>query len=68
MQTKQLERAEKKNGSFSKFNAATRRAIYSIGILIALFALFSGLSFEKFLAPANLQNLLQQIVTYTIIG
>ena len=52
----------------SKLNAATRRAIYSIGILILLFALFSILQFDKFLAPTNLQNLLQQIVTYTIIG
>jgi len=54
--------------SLSKLNAATRRAIYSLGILVALFALFSILSFDKFLAPTNLQNLLQQIVTYTIIG
>ena len=53
---------------FGKLNAATRRAIYSIGILIALFVLFAVLQPEKFLAPTNLQNLLQQIVTYTIIG
>ena len=52
----------------SKLNAATRRAIYSFGILVALFILFSVISGDKFLAPANLQNLLQQIVTYTIIG
>lgn len=54
--------------SFNKLNVATRRAIYSLGILVALFALFSILSFDKFMAPTNLQNLLQQIVTYTIIG
>lgn len=54
--------------SFNKLNVATRRAIYSLGILVALFALFSIISFDKFLAPTNLQNLLQQIVTYTIIG
>ena len=30
----------------SKLNAATRRAIYSIGILILLFALFSILQFD----------------------
>lgn len=59
---------EKKAGGFSKLNAATRRAIYSFGILIGLFLLFSILSPEKFLAQTNLQNLLQQIVTYTIIG
>lgn len=55
-------------GGFGKLNAATRRAIYSMGILIALFILFSILQVDKFLAPTNLQNLLQQIVTYTIIG
>ncbi|MFV0413034.1 MAG: ABC transporter permease [Oscillospiraceae bacterium] len=67
MQPKQPEIA-KKGGTFGKLNAATRRAIYSSGILAALFGLFSYLSFDKFLAPTNLQNLLQQIVTYTIIG
>jgi len=55
-------------GGISKLNAATRRAIYSLGILIVLFILFSMLQPQKFLAPTNLQNLLQQIVTYTIIG
>ena len=59
---------EKKASSFGKLDAATRRAIFSIGILIGLFVLFSLLQPAKFLAPANLQNLLQQIVTYTIIG
>ncbi len=59
---------DKKNGSFGKLNAATRRAIYSLCILVGLFVLFSILQPAKFLAPANLQNLLQQIVTYTIIG
>lgn len=53
---------------FNKLNVATRRAIYSSGILVGLFILFSILSFDKFMAPTNLQNLLQQIVTYTIIG
>lgn len=57
-----------KSGSFNNLNAATRRAIYSLGILIALFAVFSILSPSKFLAVTNLQNLLQQVVTYTIIG
>jgi ribose transport system permease protein len=59
---------EKKSASFGRLDAATRRAIYSFGILIGLFILFSVLQPAKFLAPANLQNLLQQIVTYTIIG
>ncbi len=60
--------ATKEKNGFSNLSAATRRAIYSFGILIALFILFSVLQPGKFLAPANLQNLLQQIVTYTIIG
>lgn len=55
-------------GKFGRLDAATRRAVYSLGILIGLFILFSVLQTEKFLAPANLQNLLQQIVTYMIIG
>lgn len=67
MATTQLESTAKKANSFNKLNAATRRAIYSMGILIALFVLFSAISADKFLAAANLQNLLQQIVTYTII-
>ena len=54
--------------SFSKLNVATRRAIYSFGILVALFAAFSIISPDKFLASTNLTNLLQQIVTYSIIG
>ena len=53
---------------FTKLNPATRRAIYSAGILIALFVTFSLLKPDQFLAVTNLQNLLQQIVTYTIIG
>lgn len=57
-----------KKNAFGKLDAATRRAIYSMGILIGLFVLFSLLQSDKFLAPANLQNLLQQIVTYMIIG
>ncbi|MDO5575232.1 MAG: ABC transporter permease [bacterium] len=65
---KQNEMEDNKQRSFGKLGAATRRAIYSFGILIALFILFSVLQFDKFLAPTNLQNLLQQIVTYTIIG
>jgi ribose transport system permease protein len=69
MQTKQPQAAEKKKGStFGKMNAATKRAIFSIFILIGLVALFSIMSGDKFLAPTNLQNLLQQIVTYTIVG
>ena len=55
-------------GGFSDLNAATRRAVFSFIVLIALFALFAVMSPDKFLAATNLQNLLQQVVTYTIIG
>lgn len=57
-----------KGNSFNNLNAATKRAAFSFCILIVLFILFSVISGDKFLAPTNLQNLLQQIVTYTIIG
>ena len=61
---------EKADGGrhFSKLGAATKRAIYSSVILVVLFVLFSILKPDQFLAQRNLQNLLQQIVTYTIIG
>ncbi len=62
------EKNKKAACGISKLNAATRRAIYSLGILILLFITFSLLQPTKFLAATNLQNLLQQIVTYTIIG
>lgn len=55
-------------GGFSDLSAATRRAVFSFCVLIALFALFAVMSPDKFLAATNLQNLLQQVVTYTIIG
>ena len=55
-------------GGFSDLSAATRRAIFSVCVLVALFALFAIMSPDKFLAATNLQNLLQQVVTYTIIG
>lgn len=65
---KHMKKEKERTAIFGRLNAATRRAIFSIGILIALFALFAVLQPEKFLASTNLQNLLQQIVTYTIIG
>lgn len=66
--TNQMKKKKERTVLFGRLNAATRRAIFSIGILIVLFVLFSLLQPDKFLAPTNLQNLLQQIVTYTIIG
>ena len=68
MIAKQKEGTAKGLASFNRFGAATRRAIYSMGILIMLLIVFSILNPDKFLAVGNLQNLLQQIVTYTIIG
>ena len=55
-------------GKLNELNPAVRRAIYSTCIFIGLFLLFSIGQPDKFLSQANLQNLLQQIVTYTIIG
>jgi len=52
----------------SNFSPAGKRAISSTIVLILLFALFAFLQPDKFLNPSNLQNLLQQVVTYTIIG
>ena len=43
-------KGKKGSGSFGKLNAATRRAIYSFGILAGLFLLFSVLQVDKFLA------------------
>ena len=65
---KQMKKEKERTVIFGRLNAATRRAIFSMGILIVLFVLFALLQPDKFLAPTNLQNLLQQIVTYTIIG
>lgn len=68
MIAKQKEGTAKGLASFNRLGAATRRAVYSMGILIMLLVVFSVLNPDKFLAVGNLQNLLQQIVTYTIIG
>lgn len=57
-----------KSSVFSKLNVSTKRAIFSSIVLVLLFGLFAILKPDKFLAPTNLQNLLQQTVTYLIIG
>ena len=54
--------------AFSKLNASTKRALFSFIVLALLFCLFAFLKPDKFLAQTNLQNLLQQTVTYLIIG
>lgn len=62
---------EQKNGlmeTYSNFSVAMKRAISSAVVLIILFGVFAALQPERFLSTNNLQNLLQQIVTYTIIG
>jgi len=53
---------------YANLGVSMKRAIFSFILLVALFVLFSLLQPKLFLAPKNLQNLLQQIVTYTIIG
>ena len=56
------------SGFYGNLNVATKRAISSLLLLIALFVLFAVLRPGKFLSVGNMQNLLQQIVTYAIIG
>lgn len=57
-----------KTDTFSKLGVSTKRAIFSTVVLVALFVGFSIAKPELFLTASNLQNLLQQVVTYTIIG
>ena len=63
---------KKKKDAFSGFygnlNVATKRAISSLFLLVGLFVLFAVLKPGIFLSTNNIQNLLQQIVTYAIIG
>jgi len=56
-----------KSGAFSNFGVATKKAMLSGTLLILLFSVFA-FSNPLFLAPTNQINLLQQIVTYSIIG
>lgn len=53
---------------YGNLNIATKRAISSMILLVILFVLFNVLTDGKFTGSKNLQNLLQQIVTYSIIG
>ena len=53
---------------YSNLGIATKRALFSLILLAGLVALFTVLAPGKFMSPTNLQNLLQQIVTYSIIG
>lgn len=53
---------------YGDLGIATKRALFSMLLLVGLFVLFSVLAPGKFTSQNNLQNLLQQIVTYSIIG
>lgn len=53
---------------YKDLGTASKRAISSFVVLILLFTFFAVLKPDLFLSSKNLQNLLQQIVTYTIIG
>ena len=68
MESPVLKNETEKLRAFSKLNASTKRAIFSFIVLALLFCLFAFLKPGKFLAQTNLQNLLQQTVTYLIIG
>lgn len=63
---------EKENNAFSGFygnlGIATKRAIGSTLLLVALVTFFTLAAPGKFFTPTNIQNLLQQIVTFAIIG
>lgn len=53
---------------YGDLGVATKRALFSLLLLIGLFVFFAVLAPGKFTSANNLQNLLQQIVTYAIIG
>ncbi len=53
---------------YGNLGIATKRAFFSLFLLAGLVVLFAVLAPGKFLSEKNIQNLLQQIVTYAIIG
>ena len=53
---------------YSNLGIATKRALFSLLLLVGLFTLFAFLAPGKFTSATNIQNLFQQIVTYSIIG
>lgn len=55
-------------GFYGNLGISTKRAISSLLLLTGLFVLFSFLAPGRFLTENNIQNFLQQIVTYAIIG
>lgn len=53
---------------YNNLGVSSKRAIFSFIILVALFIAFAILQPQLFLSTKNLQNLLQQIVNYSIIA
>ncbi len=53
---------------YENLGVSAKRAIFSFLVLVLLFVFFAVLKPDLFLSAGNMQNLLQQIVTYTIIG
>jgi Ribose/xylose/arabinose/galactoside ABC-type transport systems, permease components len=53
---------------YANLGIATKRALSSLLLLAGLFVLFAVLAPGRFITPTNMQNLLQQIVTFAIIG
>lgn len=62
------ESAPKKELFIHRMDVSTRKALFSAIGLILLFSVFAILRPELFLSKNNLINLLQQTVTYAIIG
>lgn len=61
-------KAKPKEASAHRFSVSTKRAMLTGTGLIILFAAFAIMKPTLFLAPNNLINIAQQVVTYTIIG
>jgi ribose transport system permease protein len=61
-------KAKPKESSAHKFSVSTKRAMLSGTALILLFIAFAIMKPSLFLAPNNLINIGQQVVTYVIIG
>ncbi len=57
-----------KRGLFDNWSVASKKALFSGCALILLFATFAILKPKLFLDQKNLINVLQQVVTYSIIG
>ena len=56
------------SNELSKLSVNMRKGIFSGIALLLLIVFFAITQGDKFLAPANIVNVLQQVVTYSIIG